>query len=178
MSQVQTHSRATAAYRDAEAHPPARQIVLLHESAIRNLLDAKLAIAERRIEDRFHRVAKAHAIVGALQSCLDFELGGEIAPLLDRLYDHILGRLMAINLQDDPAICDEIVHCSRACGTAGPRSRAGLSRQGRGALRPASPSRRPRRCRPDAETRAGRPHGRHNREPSIARPVPHPICQP
>ena len=31
------------------------------------------------------------------------------APLLDRLYDHILGRLMSINLQDDPAICDEIV---------------------------------------------------------------------
>jgi flagellar secretion chaperone FliS len=109
MSQVQTHSRATAAYRDAEAHPPARQIVLLHESAIRNLLDAKLAIAERRIEDRFHRVARAHAIVGALQASLDFELGGEIAPLLDRLYDHILGRLMSINLQDDPAICDEIV---------------------------------------------------------------------
>ena len=114
MSQVQTHSRATAAYRDAEAHPPARQIVLLHESAIRNLLDAKLAIAERRIEDRFHRVTRAHAIVGALQSSLDFELGGEIAPLLDRLYDHILGRLMSINLQDDPAICDEIVQPAHA----------------------------------------------------------------
>ncbi|MFL5337239.1 MAG: flagellar export chaperone FliS [Geminicoccaceae bacterium] len=110
MSQVQMHSRATAAYRDAKAHPPARQIVLLHESAIRNLLDAKLAIAERRIEDRFHRVTRAHAIVGALQSSLDFEHGGEIAPLLDRLYDHILGRLMLINLQDDPSICDEIVH--------------------------------------------------------------------
>ena len=104
MSQVQMHSRASAAYRDAEAHPPARQIVLLHESAIRNLLEAKLAIAQRRIEDRFNRVTKAHAIVGALQSCLDFERGGEIAPLLDRLYDHMLGRLTLINLQDDPAI--------------------------------------------------------------------------
>ena len=110
MSQVQMHSRASAAYRDAEAHPPARQIVLLHESAIRNLLEAKLAIAQRRIEDRFNRVTKAHAIVGALQSCLDFEHGGAIAPLLDRLYDHMLGRLMLISLQDDPAICDELVH--------------------------------------------------------------------
>ena len=109
MSQVQMHSRASAAYRDAEAHPPARQIVLLHESAIRNLLDAKAAIARRRVEDRFNRVTKAHAIIMALQSCLDFERGGEIAPLLDRLYGHMLGRLMLINLQDDPAICDEIV---------------------------------------------------------------------
>ena len=109
MSQVQMHSRASAAYRDAEAHPPARQIALLHESAIRNLLDAKLAIAQRRIEDRFNRVIKAHAIIGALQSCLDFERGGEIAPLLDRLYDHMLSRLMLINLHDDPSVCDEIV---------------------------------------------------------------------
>ena len=44
-----------------------------------------------------------------MQSCLDFERGGEIAPVLDRLYGHILGRLMLINLHNDPAICDELV---------------------------------------------------------------------
>ena len=102
------HSRASAAYRDAGTHPPARQIVLLHESAIRNLQEAKLAIRDRRIEARFNRVTKAHA-VGALQSCLDFERGGEIAPMLDRLYGHVLGRLMLINLHDDASICDELV---------------------------------------------------------------------
>ena len=103
------HSRASAAYRDAEAHTPARQIALLHESAIRNLQEAKLAIRDRRIEARFNRVTKAHAIIGALQSCLDFEQGGEIAPMLDRLYGHVLGRLMLINLRDDASICDELV---------------------------------------------------------------------
>ena len=76
MSPVPLHSRASAAYRDAEAHPPARQIVLLHDSAIRNLEEARAAIADRRIEARFQRVTKVHAIVGALQSCLDFERGG------------------------------------------------------------------------------------------------------
>ena len=108
MSPLPLHNRASAAYREAEAHPPARQIVLLHDSAIRNLREARAAIRERRIEARFHRVTRAHAIVAALQSCLDFEQGGEIAPVLDRLYGHILGRLMLINLQDDPAICDEL----------------------------------------------------------------------
>ena len=108
MSPVPLHNRASAAYREAEAHPPARQIVLLHDSAIRNLREARAAIRERRIEARFHRVTRAHAIVAALQSCLDFERGGEIARTLDRLYHHTLGRLMLINLRNDPAICEEL----------------------------------------------------------------------
>ena len=86
MSAHQTRHRASAAYRSAaETHPPARQIVMLHEGAIRRIEEARAAIGARRIEDRFHLVMKAHAIVGALQSCLDFEQGGEVAPLLDRL---------------------------------------------------------------------------------------------
>ena len=109
MSPVPLHLRASAAYRDAEAHPPARQIVLLHDSAIRNLEEARSAIGAKRIEARFNRVTKAHAIVAALQSCLDFDRGGEIAQVLDRLYGHILNRLMLINLHNDPAICDELV---------------------------------------------------------------------
>jgi flagellar protein FliS len=81
----------------------------MHDSVIRNLEEARRAIGAKRIEARFTRVTKAHAIVAALQSCLDFERGGEIALVLDRLYGHIVGRLMLINRHDDPAICDELV---------------------------------------------------------------------
>lgn len=109
MSPIPLHLRASAAYRDAEAHTPARQIVLLHDSAIRNLEEARSAIADRRVETRFNRVTKAHAIIGALQSYLDFDRGGDIALLLDRLYGHILNRMMLINLHNDPTICDELV---------------------------------------------------------------------
>jgi flagellar protein FliS len=108
MTPTPFHSRASAAYRDAEAHPPARQIVLLFDRAIRHLEDARLAIRDRRIDARFNHVVKAHAIVAALQSCLDFERGGEVAPMLDRLYGHVLGRLMLINHQNDAAICEEL----------------------------------------------------------------------
>ena len=83
--------------------------MLLHDSAIRNLEEARSAIGAKRIEARFNRVTKAHAIVAALQSCLDFDRGGEIAQVLDRLYGHILNRLMLINLHNDPTICDELV---------------------------------------------------------------------
>lgn len=107
------HSRASAAYRDAEVHTPARQIVLLHDSAIRSLDEARAAIAAGRIEARFHRVTRAHTTVAALQSCLDFERGAEIAQTLDRLYGHILGRLILINQRNDPAICEELARLLR-----------------------------------------------------------------
>jgi flagellar secretion chaperone FliS len=114
MSAHQTHRRVSAAYRSAaETHPPARQIVMLHDGAIQRIEEAKAAIAARRIEARFNLVMKAHAIIGALQSCLDFDQGGEVAPLLDRFYGYVLGRLTLINLRDDPAICDELVRLLR-----------------------------------------------------------------
>jgi flagellar protein FliS len=103
------HGRASAAYRDAESFPPARQIVLLYDRAIRHLEDAADAARERRLDARFHHVAKAHAILAALQSCLDHELGGEIATALDRLYGHILHRLMLISLDDHGAIRQELL---------------------------------------------------------------------
>ena len=99
--------------------------MLLRDGAIRNLEEARSAIGARRIEARFTRVTKAHAIVAALQSCLDFERGGEVAPVLDRLYGHILNRLMLINLHNDPAICDELVLLlERMPSWAGPSSPA------------------------------------------------------
>ena len=71
--------------------------------------EAKLAIAEGRIEDRFNAVQKAAAIVDALHACLDFERGGDIARLLDRLYIYVGLRLQAINTANDPALCDEVI---------------------------------------------------------------------
>jgi flagellar protein FliS len=109
MTPAPLHSRVSAAYRDAESFPPARQIVLLYDRAIRHLEDAATAARGRRLEARFNHVVKAQAIVGALQSCLDFELGGEIAPMLDRLYGHILRRLMLIELDDDTTIRQELL---------------------------------------------------------------------
>jgi flagellar protein FliS len=109
MLPVPLHGRASAAYRDAEVFPPARQIVLLYDRAIRHLEDAADAARERRLDTRFHHVARAHAIIGALQSCLDHELGGEIATMLDRLYGHILQRLMLISPGDHGAIRQELV---------------------------------------------------------------------
>ena len=60
-------------------------------------------------DDRYQAVQKATLILEGLQGCLDHEKGGEIAPQLDRLYTHYIFRLQAINVDDDPAICDELI---------------------------------------------------------------------
>jgi flagellar protein FliS len=52
---------------------------------------------------------KAFAILGGLQSCLDFERGGEIAPQVDAFYNHAMTRMLHFNQKNDPGICDELV---------------------------------------------------------------------
>lgn len=104
-----TNAQALAAYgRAARTIPPARQVVMLYDGAVARLREARRAIGEGRIEDRFRAVQKASAIVDALHACLDLERGGEVAARLDRLYTYVGLRLPLINTRDDAAICDEL----------------------------------------------------------------------
>ncbi len=101
--------KAMNAYGQAvETIPPARQIVMLYDGVLRQIANARTAIGDRRINDRFIAVQKATLILEGLQGCLDHENGGEIAPQLDQLYSHYIFRLQAINMEDDPVICDEL----------------------------------------------------------------------
>jgi len=95
--------------RAVDTIPPVRQVVLLYDAAMRRVQEARRAIAEGRIEDRFRAVERATAIVGALQQCLDFERGGEVAGILDRYYAYLHFRLQMINVRNDPAICEEVL---------------------------------------------------------------------
>ena len=102
--------RAVNAYgQAAETLPPARQIVLLYDGAIRRIKEARHALELGRINDRCIAIQKATAIVDALHACLDYERGGEIATGLDQIYTYISFRLQRINLTGEVAICDELV---------------------------------------------------------------------
>ena len=104
------HVRAAACYRDAlHTQTPARQITLLYDAVLLRVKEARLAVMEGRIEDRYNAVVKAFNILQGLQACLDFERGGEIAPILSSFYDHAMNRLLYINQTNDPAICDELI---------------------------------------------------------------------
>jgi flagellar secretion chaperone FliS len=107
---MQGMQRALSAYgQAAETLAPLKQIVLLYDGAIRRIKEARQAIELRRIGERHTAIEKASAIVDALHAALDHERGGEIAVQLDRIYTYVSFRLQRVNLDNDPAICDELV---------------------------------------------------------------------
>lgn len=86
-----------------------QQIIMLYDGTIRLLQQVKEAIAEKRIEDRYHLLIKASSIIQGLQACLDFENGKEIANVLYSFYSTIDTKLFAIHRSNSPEACDEII---------------------------------------------------------------------
>ncbi len=89
---------------------PVRQIVLLYDGTIRLVQQAKEAIAEKRIEDRYNLLIKASELIGGLQGCLDFDNGGEIARVLYSYYSSIEARLFSIHRSNSIDDCDGIIN--------------------------------------------------------------------
>lgn len=88
---------------------PVRQIILLYDGIIRLVQQAKEAISEKRIEDRYNLLIKASELVGGLQGCLDFDNGGEIAKILYSYYSAIDSRLFAIHRSNSLQDCEAII---------------------------------------------------------------------
>jgi flagellar secretion chaperone FliS len=88
---------------------PVRQIILLYDGIIRLVQQAKEAIAEKRIEDRYNLLIKASELVGGLQGCLDFDNGGEIAKILYSYYSAIDARLFAVHRTNSIEDCEAII---------------------------------------------------------------------
>ena len=86
-----------------------RQIVLLYDGAIRFVQQGKEAIQTNRIEDRYNLLMRASDIVHGLQSCLDFDNGGDIAKILYQFYTSINNRLFSIHHTNSLDACDEVI---------------------------------------------------------------------
>lgn len=86
-----------------------QQIIMLYDGVIRLVQQAKDAIANKRIEDRYHLLAKAGEIVHGLQGCLDFDAGKEIANVLFSFYSTIDSKIFSIQRTNDIALCDEVI---------------------------------------------------------------------
>ncbi len=103
-SQYQAYSLATRTVAKT------RQVVMLYDGAIRFIKQAKEAIAENRIEDRFKLLLKASDIIVGLQSSIDFENGGEVAHTLHRFYTQISTRILSVNFdRDGEKVCDTLI---------------------------------------------------------------------
>lgn len=106
-----THKTKYQAYAAAtQTVAKTQQIIMLYDGVIRLVQQAKEAISEKRIEDRYNLLMKASYIVHGMQGCLDFDNGKEIANVLFGFYSSVDNRLLAIHRTNSIESCDEIIN--------------------------------------------------------------------
>ncbi|MAI07887.1 MAG: flagellar export chaperone FliS [Magnetococcales bacterium] len=88
---------------------PAERVVLLYDGAIKFLLQAKRAIEEKNIQERFNSNKRASDIIFYLQDTLDMENGGEVAVNLFRIYGYMLRRLIEVDMKNDVEAVDDVI---------------------------------------------------------------------
>lgn len=88
---------------------PAQQLVLLYDGAIKFTLLARDAIMRGDIQARHNANRRAMEIVSYLLEILDTRQGGEVAERLQRIYSHLLQRLLDVDFSNNPAVCDEVL---------------------------------------------------------------------
>ena len=100
MNQYQNNQVTTAS--------PEQVLIMLYDGAIRFVRQAKQAIAENRPGDKATAISKAIAIITEFSNTLDYEVGGEIAQDLSRLYDFMVRELSAVNVRNNPERLDPV----------------------------------------------------------------------
>jgi flagellar secretion chaperone FliS len=89
---------------DPVSASPSRATMQLYDGAIAALHGAADAIAADDIEARCRAVQEATEIVTTLYLNLDIRREGELAEGLAKIYGHVLGLLMRVNLFNDAKI--------------------------------------------------------------------------
>jgi flagellar protein FliS len=97
------------AYRESAARGASAvgQVVLLYEQVVEDLRRALRAIEGNLIEDRTNAINHAMTVVSHLQNSLNFAVGGEVAPNLERFYTMVRGQLLEAQCKASKEILNE-----------------------------------------------------------------------
>lgn len=75
-------------------------LLMLYEGAIKNVKLASQAVDRKDMAAKGLHIGKAHDIINELTATLNFEVGGDIARNLERLYNFIVEQLVKANLEN------------------------------------------------------------------------------
>lgn len=75
-------------------------LIMLYEGAIQNVKKAALAIDKKDMAAKGLAIGKAHDIINELTNTLNFEVGGDIARNLERLYNFMTEQLVKANISN------------------------------------------------------------------------------
>lgn len=109
MKQYQTVN-VNAQVTEADPH---RLIQMLLEGGLQRIAQARGAMEYGNIALKGELIGKAMGIIGGLREAVDTDKGGEIAVNLDNLYAFMQQRLSQANLNNDPAMLDEVAKLLR-----------------------------------------------------------------
>jgi flagellar secretion chaperone FliS len=73
---------------------------MLYEAAIKSVKKASECIDRKDLSGKGQAIVKAHDIINELNNTLDFEVGGQIAKDLERLYHYMTDQLVKANLEN------------------------------------------------------------------------------
>ncbi len=76
-------------------------LIMLYEAAIKYVKKAAECCQKNDFAGKGQAVGKAHDIINELNNTLDFEVGGEIAKNLERLYMFMIDQLTKGNMEND-----------------------------------------------------------------------------
>lgn len=92
-----------------QAASPHQLIILLFEGAESAINVAKLHMENGETASKGKLISQAIDIISnGLKASLNVEAGGKLAEQLSALYDYMVRRLLAANLENNPAALDEV----------------------------------------------------------------------
>lgn len=86
-------------------------ILLLYDGAMQSIEIARREIQAKNVREKARHLGRAIAIIGELNSVLDYEQGGDIARSLRRLYDYMLAELVEANAKNNEKKLDAPLRC-------------------------------------------------------------------
>jgi flagellar protein FliS len=85
---------------------PGELTLMLYNGGLKFLKQAKIAIAEKNIEEANNKICRVQEIIAELMSSLNMEI--EISKNLYALYDYMHGRLIQANINKEIVILEEV----------------------------------------------------------------------
>jgi flagellar protein FliS len=76
-------------------------LIMLYEAAIKHLKKASECCQKNDLAGKGTAVGKAHDIINELSNSLDFQVGGEVAKNLERLYSFMVDQIVQGNMNND-----------------------------------------------------------------------------
>lgn len=101
MNQVQAQGKNIYQTNQVVTASPNKLLIMLYDGAIKNLRLAELSLNEKNLEKTNKYLTKTQDIITEFMLTLDFEVGGELAKNLYKLYEYMNYRLIRANIDKD-----------------------------------------------------------------------------